>query len=168
MITPSPRDRDDAAIAAFVQRFAADLSDAGFPRMPARAFCALLSAESGSLTAAELAEQLKISPAAVSGAVRFLGQANLVTKERPAGARRDHYVVDENAWFQAITHREQLLTRWRSSLNDGANAVGLGSAAGRRLAESAAFLAFIQRETAEMLERWEAHRDGQNDRSEPN
>jgi predicted ArsR family transcriptional regulator len=45
---------------------------AGFPPMPARVFVALLIAEDGRLSAAELAERLRISPAAVSGAVRLL------------------------------------------------------------------------------------------------
>ena len=46
------------------------LAEAGIARMPARVFAALLVTESGSLTAAELARQLHVSPAAVSGAAR--------------------------------------------------------------------------------------------------
>ena len=41
-------------------------------RMPARAFAAILAADDGRRTAAELAELLEVSPAAVSGAVRYL------------------------------------------------------------------------------------------------
>ena len=66
-------------MARFVERFGAMLEEGGVPRMPARVFSALLATDSGRLTAAELAEQLKISPAAVSGAVRYLIQVRLVT-----------------------------------------------------------------------------------------
>jgi hypothetical protein len=42
------------------------------PRMPARVFAAVLVAEDGRRTAAELADQLGVSPAAISGAVPIL------------------------------------------------------------------------------------------------
>jgi DNA-binding transcriptional regulator GbsR (MarR family) len=67
-------ERDDAAVGRFVERFAAILEDSGVPRMPARVFVGLLATDSGSLTAAELAERLQASPAAISGAVRYLAQ----------------------------------------------------------------------------------------------
>ena len=57
--------------------------------MPARVFAALLATDSGRLTAAELAELLQISPAAVSGAVRYLTQVGMVHREREPGSRRD-------------------------------------------------------------------------------
>jgi DNA-binding transcriptional regulator GbsR (MarR family) len=62
---------DDPAIARFVERFALTLLKTGLPRMPARVFAALLTAPDGRLTAAELAERLQVSPAAISGAVRY-------------------------------------------------------------------------------------------------
>ena len=54
--------------------------------MPARVFSALLATDSGRLTAAELAERLQISPAAVSGAVRYLiaGPASSTASASPA------------------------------------------------------------------------------------
>ena len=45
-------------------------------RMPARVFAALLASDDGALTSAELGEQLQVSPAAVSGAVRYLAQVS--------------------------------------------------------------------------------------------
>ena len=72
----------------YIERFAAVLVVAGFPPMPARVFVALLVTDSGHLTAAELAALLQISPAAVSGAVRYLIQLGLVHKERVPGCRR--------------------------------------------------------------------------------
>ena len=74
--------RHQAAVDSFVERYAADLEAAGIPRLPARVFVALLVEDAGYLSAAELAERLHISPAAVSGAVRYLIQVQLVRRER--------------------------------------------------------------------------------------
>ncbi|HWJ40778.1 MAG TPA: MarR family transcriptional regulator, partial [Candidatus Limnocylindrales bacterium] len=65
----------------FVERFASVLTESGFPRMPARVFAALLATDSGRLTAAELAALLHVSAAAISGAVSYLVQVNLASRE---------------------------------------------------------------------------------------
>ena len=69
---PAPRDAD--ATLRFVEDFALLLVDAGVPRMPARVFACVLADDAGALTAGELAERLQVSPAAISGAVRWLTQ----------------------------------------------------------------------------------------------
>src|SRR4029450_8047753 len=79
--------RDDEAVRRVIERFALDLADAGMPRMPARVFAAILSAEDGRCTAAELAQLLGVSPAAVSGAGRYLLQVRICRGEREPGAR---------------------------------------------------------------------------------
>ena len=56
--------RDEAAVSRFVERFAADLAEAGMQRMAARVFAALLVSDAGALTSAELAEQLRITETA--------------------------------------------------------------------------------------------------------
>lgn len=79
--------RDTEAVSRFVESFAAQLVEAGMQRMAARVFAALLASDEGVMTSAELGEQLKISPAAVSGAVRYLAQTHMVSRERsPARA----------------------------------------------------------------------------------
>src|SRR5690349_18190 len=82
----------------FVEVFANVLFEAGVPRMPARAFAAVLATDSGRLTAAELAEALQASPAAISGAVRYLTQVELLAREREPGSRRDVFVMRDDAW----------------------------------------------------------------------
>lgn len=94
--------RDDAAVRRFVERFASILVESGIPRMPARVFAALLTTDSGSLTAAGLAEMLHVSPAAISGAVRYLSQVSLVTREREPGSRRDHYRLYDEVLLEII------------------------------------------------------------------
>src|SRR5215211_9163882 len=58
--------RDEEAVMRFVERFALTFSEAGVPRMAARVFVALLVSDDGRRTAAELAEMLRVSPAAIS------------------------------------------------------------------------------------------------------
>ena len=157
MATAGPTATD--AVPRFVERFAALFSEAGVPRMPARVFVALLTADSGRLTAAELAERVQASPAAISGAVRYLVQVNLVSREREPGSRRDVYSVSGDIWYEAMLRREPLLARWQSSLREGIDLVGAATPAGERLTETLAFFDFVQEETPAMLKRWRARRD---------
>ena len=142
----------------YIERFAAVLVAAGFPPMPARVFVALLIAESGRLTAADLAATLRISPAAVSGAVRYLIQVGLVHKERVPGSRRDYYRMPGNMWDDLLRMRDQVMSRWGALVREGIDLVGPDTAAGARMAEQAAFLEFATREMGELLARWEKYR----------
>jgi DNA-binding transcriptional regulator GbsR (MarR family) len=149
---------NDSAVARFVERFAAVLEESGVPRMPARVFVALLAEDSGSLTAAQLAERLQVSPAAISGAVRYLTQVSLIGRERERGSRRDRYRVWDDAWYEATLRREQLLARWEASAREGVDVLGAGTPAGQRMAESRQFFAFLRREMPALLERWRQER----------
>jgi DNA-binding transcriptional regulator GbsR (MarR family) len=143
---------------SYVERFAAVLVAAGFPPMPARVFVALLVADSGGLTAADLAATLQISPAAVSGAVRYLIPLGLVQKERVPGSRRDCYQVPGNVWSTMMRLRDQVMARWVGMLHDGIGLVGADTAAGQRLTQHAEFLEFVTGEIGGVLERWEKRR----------
>jgi DNA-binding transcriptional regulator GbsR (MarR family) len=152
------RVRDRAAVSRFVERFAQVMVEAGMPRIASRIFVALVATDSGRLTAAELADQLQASPAAISGGVRYLAQVNLVSREREPGSRRDHYRVDNDVWYQTIAQRDQLLERWTDNLREGAEVLGADTPAGARLAETVEFFEFLQKELADMTERWRKHR----------
>ncbi|MEU9188530.1 MarR family transcriptional regulator [Streptomyces sp. NPDC048484] len=151
--------RDTEAVSKFVESFAAQLVEAGMQRMPARVFGALLSSDSGTMTSVELGEQLRISPAAVSGAVRYLAQQHMVSREREPGSRRERYRVHSNQWYEALTSREAVLKRWEHALREGVDSLGGDTPAGRRLAETLAFFEFIDGEIAAMMDRWRVHRD---------
>lgn len=142
----------------YIERFAAVLVAAGFPAMPARVFVALLITDSGRLSAAELAETLRISPAAVSGAVRYLIQLGLAHKERVPGSRRDYYRMPGNMWDDMLRMRDQVMSRWTALVREGIDLVGPDTEAGARLAEQAAFLEFVSKELSGVLARWEEHR----------
>jgi DNA-binding transcriptional regulator GbsR (MarR family) len=150
--------RDQHSVSVFIERFAVALTDAGFPRMPARVFAALLATDSGRLTAAEVAALLQVSPAAVSGAVRYLAQVNLASRERAPGSRRDYYRVHDDVWYEAIARRDQVLARWEHSLREGIEVLGRETAAGARMAETLAFFEFLQRELPSLLQRWRKYK----------
>ncbi len=150
--------RDEEAVARFVERFALQWAEAGFPRMAARIFVALLVADSGQLTVQELTTQLQISPAAVSGAVRYLTQLGLVVRGRDPGERRDHYRITDGMWFETIAHRDELLLRWEQDLDDGVQALGPDTPAGARVLETREFFEFLRVETRGMMERWRESR----------
>ena len=147
--------RDEGAVMRFVERFALTFSEAGVPRMPARVFAALLASDDGRLTAVELAETLKVSPAAISGAVRYLQQTGLVAREREPGERRDHYRVHGgDTWYEVTVRRDALLMRWQEDLREGIEALGPDTPAGRRLEETRRFYQFVHEEMPGLLKRW--------------
>ena len=152
----APRDRQ--AVSRFVESFASAFVDAGVPRMPARVFAAILASDAGRLTAAELAERLQVSPAGISGAVRYLAQVGLIVRERDPGSRRDVYAVGDDGWYEAIVRRERLLDVWARAVREGVEALGPDTPAGARLAETLAFFEFLQAELPALLERWRATR----------
>ncbi|MFD8391687.1 GbsR/MarR family transcriptional regulator [Streptomyces sp. NPDC059680] len=152
-------ERDPESVSRFVEHFAAQLVEAGMARMPSRVFAALLASDTGALTSAELGEQLKISPAAVSGAVRYLAQVHMVSREREPGSRRERYRVHSDQWYEALTSREAVIKRWEEALREGVAGLGADTPAGRRLAETLAFFEFIEQDVAQMMERWRAHRE---------
>ncbi|UED88439.1 MarR family transcriptional regulator [Streptomyces profundus] len=145
-------------VASFVERFAADLNAAGLQRMPSRVFACLLASEDGALSSAQLAQRLRISPAAVSGAVRYLSQVHLISRERLPGSRREQYRVDQDVWYRSLTNRDQMYRRWEQTLQCGIDAVGPSTMAAERLAETSAFMAFLEEQMARLLDGWHAHR----------
>ncbi|MFG2990982.1 GbsR/MarR family transcriptional regulator [Streptomyces sp. NPDC048257] len=150
--------RDGEAVSRFVERFAAQLTEAGMQRMAARVFAQLLASDGAAMTSAELGEALRISPAAVSGAVSYLTQVNMVSREREPGSRRDRYVLHNELWYETFTRRDQVLTLWEKTLSEGAATLGTDSPAGARVAETAAFFAFMQGEMLALMDRWRAHK----------
>ncbi len=54
--------RDEEAVRRFIERFALTLAESGMARMPARVFAAILTADDGRCTAAELAGLLAGQP----------------------------------------------------------------------------------------------------------
>ena len=144
----------DDAVLRFVERFALELTESGWPRMPARVFACLLAAGERGLAARELASRLRVSPAAISGGVRYLTQIGIVRREREPGARVDRYRIDDDTWYDAFARQNERLLRWGEVLDDGVAALGPDAPAGRRLQETREFFVFLHDELVAMLERW--------------
>lgn len=160
MVAEPTASRDPEAVLRFIERFAADLVEAGMTRMPARIFAALLATDSGRLTSAEIGELLQVSPAAISGAVRYLTQLNLASRERERGSRRDYYRVRDDLWLEVIGRRDQMFNRLESSIRAGLAALGPDTPAGARMAETLDFFEFLQDELPKLLDRWKTERRG--------
>ena len=151
-------ERNGTEVSRFVERFAAMLTEAGIPRMPARVFAALLATDSGRLTAAELAAQLQASPAAVSGGVRYLMGVGMVHREGEPGSRRHHYRVPDHVWDEVVSSRDRMMARWTAVMREGVALLGADTPAGARLAESAEYFEFVSAEIPRVVARWREHK----------
>lgn len=161
--TEASRPRDEQAVRQFVERFAAVLSQAGIPLMPARVFVALLTADAPRLTADDIARVLQVSPAAVSGAVRYLLPLGLVSRETEPGSRRYWYRMPGDVWHEVVRLRDQMMMRWSQTLRDGQDLLGRDTPAGQRISESIMYFDFVQKELPMVLSRWEQYRDTHQD-----
>lgn len=147
------------ALLRFVERFALVLTDAGMPRMSARVFAYVLAEDAERYTAAELASGLEVSPAAISGAVRYLVQSGMLGKEREPGERSDTYrIYDDDVWGTITERRAELLHDWEQRLAEGVELLGPDRPGGRRLQETQEFFAFSRVEIIRMIERWHEHK----------
>lgn len=143
---------------AYVERFAAAMVASGMPRMAARVFALLLTRDDGAGTAADIGAALQASPAAVSGAVRYLIQVHLVTRSHRPGDRRDVYRLLSDHWYELLSDRERELEQWATLSREGVAEVGADTPAGRRLAETAEFFTFLRGAMTEVFDRWRRER----------
>ena len=102
-----------------------------------------MATEDGRLTAAELATLLDISPAGVSGAVRYLTQVRMIRRERERGSRRDVYVVMDDAWHDMLMQQRPDLRADPRGPRRGPGALGDDTRAGERMQLSVEFLEFV-------------------------
>lgn len=140
----------------FQDRIAGILTAAGFPRMPARVMMALMVAENP-LTASELAHKLSISPAAVSGAVRYLQLVGFVARIPVSGSRRDRYAI-VRSWYAMTMTNVAVYQQVADAAADGAATLPAGSAARARVAEMGEFFSFIKESLGDVMAKWEAQR----------
>jgi DNA-binding transcriptional ArsR family regulator len=146
---------DETALAEVMEHSAAVLTAAGFPKMPARVLMALTVTESAGLTAAELAERLEVSPAAISGAVRYLQTLGIIRRLSQTGSRRDRYELPSD-WYSLMVRNSPIYGVLADQAEAGLAAVGdPASPATERLRDMAGFYRFIQSRLPEMIAEWE-------------
>jgi DNA-binding transcriptional regulator GbsR (MarR family) len=142
-----------------VERLGSVLEDSGVPRMPARVFAYILAEDRDRYSAADLAEGLQVSPAAISGAVRYLTSTRLVVKERRPSGRGDLYrVVDGDVWGTIMSARLPLMDHFVASLEKAAAVLEPGSAGRTRVEETRDYFAFARDGMADLVQRWAARR----------
>ncbi len=150
MTDQPPRDDDPAA--GLVSALAAN----GFPRMPAAVLMALMTSEDGALTAEQLGERLGASPAAVSGAVRYLETVTMIQRHRRPGSRKFEYELPHHPWFTASIAKNELYGVMARMADDAAGR--LGPVAAARMDEMADFFRFVQARLPRVLDEWNAER----------
>jgi DNA-binding MarR family transcriptional regulator len=141
------------------EQAAAMLTAAGMARMPARVMMALVGSPDEGYTAAELAERLGVSPAAVSGAVRYLVSMRLIQRVSRPGDRRDRYDLTDDAWHGMVTSNSPLyasLATYMDQIADENADAPLSVARARHVAD---FLRFLAARMPELVEEWRAARE---------
>ena len=112
-IPDSGHGRDPQAVQDVTESFTALLIQQGLPRMEARVLACLHITDSGALTAADLVERLRVSPASISHAVAFLEQQGMLRRELVPGGRRERYVIDDEIWLRNLLAALQMSVAWR-------------------------------------------------------
>ncbi|MEU0402732.1 helix-turn-helix domain-containing protein [Streptomyces sp. NPDC006197] len=149
--SPQEHGRDAEAVRAYEETFTTVMMGSGMPKMMARVMASLTLADTGSLTASELAERLQVSPASVSKAVAFLDGQGLIRRERD-DRRRERYTVDDDVWYQAMTASARSIAQVGDTARQGVTVLGSDTPAGHRLESVARFLDFVSESTARAAE----------------
>lgn len=124
----------------FVTEFSAALVETGLSRTAAGVLAWLYASESGSCTAAELAQRLKVSAASVSQAAAFLERHALIRRGRDGRGRRHRYFLDDETSFRAVMVGVRANRRLAATALHGADAFGADTVAGARLATTGRLL----------------------------
>jgi DNA-binding transcriptional ArsR family regulator len=140
--------RDPEAVRGFVEQFATLMAQTGLSRMAARVLVCLFTTDAGALTAADLVQQLQVSPASISKAVGYLEELELVRRERDPRRRRERYVVDDDVWLRAWTASARKNATWADAAQQGAEVLGATTPAGARLAGMGQFFARLSNDMA--------------------
>ncbi|MEV6326211.1 helix-turn-helix domain-containing protein [Streptomyces sp. NPDC051909] len=137
-----PYGRDAAEVRAYEETFTGVLMASGMNRMSAQVLGCLLLSDAEGVTAAELVQRLRVSPASVSKAVAFLEEQGLVRRERDE-RRRDRYFVDADVWYESTMASARANTRLAETARQGVGVLRAGTPAAARLENVARFLDFI-------------------------
>ncbi|GAA1975303.1 GbsR/MarR family transcriptional regulator [Microbacterium pumilum] len=145
------------------ERAAAMLTAAGMPRMSARVMMALVGSPDEGYSAAELAERLGVSAAAVSGAVRYLQSIHIVHRLSRAGDRRDRYDLIDDGWHSVLTANAPLYRMLADLIDAVADENPGAPLSNERAREMSAFFRFFADRMPAFLDEWDAERRARSD-----
>jgi DNA-binding transcriptional ArsR family regulator len=149
---PRADGRDPAAVGQFEEQLAEALAQMGLPKMICRVLTCLMTADSGSMTSAELVRRLKVSPASISKAIGVLEDQQLVRRERDG--RRERYVLDDDVWYRATITSGHTNNAFAEAALGGAEVLGPDTPAGARLADTGRFLKYFGEDLLRRAEYW--------------
>jgi DNA-binding transcriptional regulator GbsR (MarR family) len=129
----------DPKVRAFIDRLTDTMIANGVPRMAARVLARLYTTDERSLTAAQLVQQLQVSPASISKAIGYLEELEMVERGREPQSRREHYVIAEDVWMRAWITSARANASWAEAAREGAALFDPGTPAGARLQQMARF-----------------------------
>jgi DNA-binding transcriptional regulator GbsR (MarR family) len=150
---------DGEVVERFIQEVGADLANQGFPRMPALVLLALMSSETGRLTSAEIGEELGVSAAAISGAVKYLQLVGFIRILTEPGGRKHVYSIGDTPWYTASLRAAPRFHENEARMRAAAAALSARPAAQERIAELADFYAFMGRRLPALLDEWNELRE---------
>ena len=139
---PEGQGRDAEAVREYEETLTTVFIASGTPKMMAWVMACLTLTDSGSLTAAELAQRLEVSPASISKAVTFLESQGLIRREREEG-RRERYGFDEDVWYQSMMASARSTAQVAETSRQGVGVMGPGTPAAVRLENAARFLDIV-------------------------
>lgn len=96
--------------------------------------------------------RLRISAATVSKAVGYLERLGMIRRERVG--RRDRYVIDDDASYQAWSNSTRTMGLWARVAEQGADLFGADTAAGARLHRTSQFFALMRDDMARAAEHY--------------
>ncbi|WP_019181411.1 GbsR/MarR family transcriptional regulator [Microbacterium yannicii] len=140
------------------EQAAAMLAAAGMARMPARVMMALVGSPDEGYTAAELADRLGVSAAAVSGAVRYLISMRLIQRLSRPGDRRDRYDLVDDAWAGMIASNAPLYAALATQMDRIADENGDAPVSVARARDVADFLRYLTERMPQLADEWRAQR----------
>jgi DNA-binding transcriptional regulator GbsR (MarR family) len=135
------------------------LAAAGMARMPARVMMALVGSPDEGYTAAELADRLGVSAAAVSGAVRYLVSMRLIQRLPRPGDRRDRYDLVDDAWAGMVTSNAPLYAGLAAQVDAIADDNADAPLSVTRARDLADFLRYLAERMPQLAEEWHAERE---------
>ncbi|ONI85279.1 hypothetical protein ALI144C_13300 [Actinosynnema sp. ALI-1.44] len=152
-LTKAPEAASPEMSAKVTDELVAAMTAKGMPFMAARVCVCLLMSDGGSLTAADLVRQLRVSPATISTTIGYLENQGIITREREAQGRRERYTIGDDVWYRTWMSSAQHHVVWAKAARGAAAMLG-GTPAGDRLAKMALFFEHIVAYTHEAGERW--------------
>ncbi|MEW6226217.1 MAG: helix-turn-helix domain-containing protein [Chloroflexota bacterium] len=146
--------------AAFVEEMGQYLSSVGMTPMAGRMLAWLLICDPVEQTAAELADSLRASRGAISGAARSLETAGFVRRTRRRGDRREYFSMPPGAISALITGAGQIYHRLEVIAAHGIGVVAdLPPPKRERIEEFHDFVAYVERVVPALLEQYVRDRD---------